>query len=166
MASPAQTVSFQRGDWVWRAYPPVSGGKLLYRNRGPWLVLAKTGPVTYKIQRHAEAGPEIVHVDKLLLYQADFGKISRAGYRILNSQGIESLGCKFVTMCCLIQNPSKFLTSLQKMRLVSLSPTQKTGPNPQRPAVRCTSPLHTQCKPVPSYTNDMASPDCLFQALC
>ena len=63
---------FGRGDWVWRVYPPVSGGKLRYRNRGPWLVLAKTGPVTYKIQRHARAEPEFVHVDKLLPYQADF----------------------------------------------------------------------------------------------
>ena len=37
-----------------------------------WLVLAKTSPVTYKIQRHARAEPEFVHVDKLLPYQADF----------------------------------------------------------------------------------------------
>ncbi len=35
-------------------------------------MLAKTGPVTYKIQRHARAEPEFVHVDKLLPYQADF----------------------------------------------------------------------------------------------
>ncbi len=65
-------MNFQRGDWVWRTYPPVSGGKLHYRSRGPWLVLAKTGPVTYKIQHHAEVDPEIIHVDKLMPYQADF----------------------------------------------------------------------------------------------
>ncbi len=35
-------------------------------------MLAKTSPVTYKIQHHARAEPEIVDVDKLLLYQADF----------------------------------------------------------------------------------------------
>ncbi len=52
--------------------PPVSGGKLRYRNRGLWLVLARTSPVTYKIQRHARAEHEFVHVDKLLPYQADF----------------------------------------------------------------------------------------------
>ncbi len=57
---------------MWHVYPPVSGGKLRYRNRGPWLVLAKMGPVTYKIQRHARAEPEFIHVDKLLPYQADF----------------------------------------------------------------------------------------------
>ncbi len=38
-------------------------------------MLAKTGPVTYKIQRHARADPEFVNVDnychKLLPYQAD-----------------------------------------------------------------------------------------------
>ncbi len=68
----SQSAVFRRGDWVWRIYPLVSGGKLRYRNRGPWLVLAKTGPVTYKIQRQARAEPEFVHVDKLLPYQADF----------------------------------------------------------------------------------------------
>ena len=57
---------------MWRVYPPVSGGKLRYRNRGPWLVLAKTSSVTYKIQHHAKAEPEFVHVHKLLPYQADF----------------------------------------------------------------------------------------------
>ncbi len=31
-------------------------------------MLAKTGPVTYKIQRHPQADPEIVHVDP------DFGE--------------------------------------------------------------------------------------------
>ncbi len=36
-------------------FTPVSGGKLRYRNRRPWLVLAKTSPVTYKIQCHARA---------------------------------------------------------------------------------------------------------------
>ncbi len=35
-------------------------------------MLAKKSPVTYQIQRHARAEPKIVHVDKLLLYQADF----------------------------------------------------------------------------------------------
>ncbi len=35
------------------------------------MVLANTSPVTYKIQCHARAEPEIVHVDKLRLYQAD-----------------------------------------------------------------------------------------------
>ncbi len=35
-------------------------------------MLAKTSPVTYKIQRHARADLEFVHVDKLLPYQADF----------------------------------------------------------------------------------------------
>ncbi len=87
-------VSFQRGDWVWRMYPPVSGGKLRYRNRGPWLVLTKVGPVTYKIQRHAEADPEIVHVDKLMPYQADFGEelqrwlqdTETTGHRVIGTQ--------------------------------------------------------------------------------
>ncbi len=37
-------------------------------------MLAKTGPVTYKIQRHPQADLEIVHVDKLMLYYPDFGE--------------------------------------------------------------------------------------------
>ncbi len=35
-------------------------------------MLAKTGPVTYKIQRQSQADPEIVHVDKLMPYYPDF----------------------------------------------------------------------------------------------
>ncbi len=37
-------------------------------------MLDKLSSVTYKIQRHAGAEPEIVHVDKLMPYQADFGE--------------------------------------------------------------------------------------------
>ncbi len=37
-------------------------------------MLAKTGLVTYKIQRHPRADPEIVHVDKLMPYYPDFGE--------------------------------------------------------------------------------------------
>ncbi len=68
----SRTVKFQRGDRVWRVCPSVTGGKLHGRNKGPWLVLAKTGPVTYKIQCSAGAKPELVYVDKLLSYHADF----------------------------------------------------------------------------------------------
>ncbi len=70
---PNRIVRFHRGEWVWRAYPR-QGGKLRYTNRGPWLVLAKTGPVTYKIQRHPQADPENVHADKLMPYYPDFGE--------------------------------------------------------------------------------------------
>lgn len=35
-------------------------------------MLAKMSPVTYKIHRHSGVEPEIVRVDKLLPYQADF----------------------------------------------------------------------------------------------
>ncbi len=46
----SRNICFQCGDWLWRVYPPVSGGKLRYRNWGPWLVLANVSSVTYKIQ--------------------------------------------------------------------------------------------------------------------
>ena len=79
--------------------PPVSGGKLCYRNQGPWLVLAKTSPVTYNIQRHARAEPEIVHVDKMLPYQADFDEELHSwlhgeesdGQRIAETQTTDSI---------------------------------------------------------------------------
>ncbi len=70
---PNRIVQLHHGEWVWRAYPR-QGGKLRCTNRGPWLVLAKTGPVTYKIQRHPQAEPDIVHVDKLMPYYPDFGE--------------------------------------------------------------------------------------------
>ncbi len=37
-------------------------------------MLAKTGPVTYKIQRHPKADLEIVRVDRLMPYYPDFGE--------------------------------------------------------------------------------------------
>ena len=37
-------------------------------------MLAKTGPITYKIQRHSQAEPDVVHVDKLMPYYPDFGE--------------------------------------------------------------------------------------------
>ncbi len=70
---PNWIVRFYHSEWVWRAYP-CQGGKLRYTSRGPWLVLAKTGLVTYKIQRHPQADPKIVHVDKLIPYYPDFGE--------------------------------------------------------------------------------------------
>ncbi len=70
---PNRIVRFHCGEWVWRACPR-RGGKLRYTNRRPWLVLAITRPVTYKIQRHPQADPEIVHVDKLMPYYPDFGE--------------------------------------------------------------------------------------------
>ena len=64
-------VRFHRGEWIWRVYSH-QGGKLRYTNRGPWLVIAKTGPVVYKIQHHPQAEPDILHVDKLMPYYLDF----------------------------------------------------------------------------------------------
>ena len=37
-------------------------------------MLAKVSPVTYRIQCHAGAKPEVVHVDKLMPYQPNFGE--------------------------------------------------------------------------------------------
>ena len=45
-----QTLKFQRGDWVWRAYPKLQPGKLRPKNTGPWLVLGRQDETGYKIQ--------------------------------------------------------------------------------------------------------------------
>ncbi len=45
-----------------------------YTNRGPLLVLAKTGTVTYKIQHHHQSEPYLVHVDKLIPHYPDLGE--------------------------------------------------------------------------------------------
>ena len=53
---------------------PSARRQAALHNRGPWLVLAKTEPVTYKIQRHPQAEPDVVHVFKLMPYYPDFGE--------------------------------------------------------------------------------------------
>ncbi len=50
-------------------------------------MLAKTGPVTYIIQRPARAEPEFVHVDKVLPYQADFEEELRSWLQGEESDG-------------------------------------------------------------------------------
>ena len=61
-------VSFKRGDWVWKIDPLKRVGKLHVKNLGPYLVIAKTGPVNYQIQENENARLSIVHVDKLYPY--------------------------------------------------------------------------------------------------
>jgi len=68
-----QDLQFRRGDWVWREYPRLGPGKLLHRNVGPWLVLARMDDTNYRIQRDAEADSTVVHVDRLSRYFPDFG---------------------------------------------------------------------------------------------
>ncbi len=52
-------------------------------------MLAKVRPVTYRIQCHAGAEPEVMHVDKLMPYQPDFGEELESWLR-----GEESGGCR------------------------------------------------------------------------
>ena len=92
------TLVFNVATGFWRVYPPVSGGKLGYKNRGPWLVLAKVSPVMYKIQRHAGAEPKIVHVDKLMPYQPDFGEELESWLRDEESGGCRVKGRKLLCL--------------------------------------------------------------------
>ena len=63
-----RSVQFERGNWVWRSYPQLKPGKLLKKNKGPWLVLTKIGEVNYRIQATPDSKPTVVHVDKLIRY--------------------------------------------------------------------------------------------------
>ena len=70
----SRDVHFKRGDWVWKVMPQLRPGKLYKKNEGPWLVLARTGPVNYRIQRRPKASAKVVHVDKLSQYHPDEGE--------------------------------------------------------------------------------------------
>ncbi len=62
-------------------------------------MLAKTGPVTYKIQRNAEADPEVIHVNKLQPYQTDFGEELQSWLQDSESTGYGVIGthtCDYV----------------------------------------------------------------------
>ncbi len=55
-------------------------------------MLAKVSPVTYRIQCHAGADPEVVHVDKLMPYQPDFGEELESWLRDEESGGCRAKG--------------------------------------------------------------------------
>ena len=61
-------VSFRAGDWVWRVDSVSKSGKLHPKNLGPYLVVEKAGPVTYRIQAAPEGRVATLHVDKLYRY--------------------------------------------------------------------------------------------------
>ena len=54
-------------------------GKLHPKNVGPYLVLEKTGPVTYKIQEAEGARESIMHVDKLYPFPPEEGQVMVSG---------------------------------------------------------------------------------------
>lgn len=53
------------GDWVWRWYKPLTENKLNFPFMGPYLVVAKIGEVTYKIQGNSGARIISIHVDHM-----------------------------------------------------------------------------------------------------
>ena len=61
----AQNRSFSVGEWVLRWYPPAHTDKLNNPYIGPYLVIDKLGPVTYKIQKSRVSAPITAHVDDL-----------------------------------------------------------------------------------------------------
>ncbi len=113
-------------------------------------MLAKTGPVTYKIQCYAVDDPETIHVDKLLPYQADLGEELQSWLQDIESTGhlVLKPELKLVTLCHLNQKPSQFLAPTLKMRLASLGQTQQAVPTQ---TLKMKNPLCQICHP------DMAS---------
>ncbi len=68
----AVTQTYSPGEWVLRLYPPgTSRSKLNYHYIGPYLVIRKTGEVTYEIQLSPQAPTVVVHVDHLKPYEGD-----------------------------------------------------------------------------------------------
>ena len=63
-----RSVSFVRGDWVWKVDSVFHAGKLHEKNKGPFLIVSRTGPVTYETQETDGGRKSIVHVDKLYPY--------------------------------------------------------------------------------------------------
>lgn len=62
---------YQRGDWVWRWYPPLANQKLTLGWTGPFLVLKRLSETTYSIQKAAEKPVINVHVDHMKPYQGE-----------------------------------------------------------------------------------------------
>ena len=67
----AKQRNFEPGSWVLRLYPPLERDKLNPKYTGPYLVLEKTGEVTYRIQRSETSQPVVVHIDQLKQYIYD-----------------------------------------------------------------------------------------------
>ncbi len=55
-------------------------------------MLAKVSPVIHRIQRHVGAEPEVVHVDKLMPYQPDYGEELESWLRDEDSGGCRAKG--------------------------------------------------------------------------
>ena len=66
--------SFIPGEWVWKIDSVAKVGKLHNKNLGPYLVIAKTGPVNYQIQGTPEGRLSTLHVDKLYKYTPTEGE--------------------------------------------------------------------------------------------
>ncbi len=63
-----QTTSFQHGDWVWWGYQPVSAQRKTSQQRS-LAGISQNWPCYRQ-----DPAPKIVHVDKLLPCQADYGE--------------------------------------------------------------------------------------------
>ena len=66
-----RVANFCKGDWVWKVDSVLRPGKLHNRNLGPYLIINKSGPVTYEIQASSEGRKSTIHVDKLYPYRPE-----------------------------------------------------------------------------------------------
>jgi len=85
---------FQKHDWVWYFYPRKRTGKSMKWQKlytGPFLVLAKLGPVTYAIQKSLRADPLIVHVDKLKLFEGPAPRSWLTPYTMATAEAEENV---------------------------------------------------------------------------
>ena len=60
---------------MWKVDSVFHAGKLHEKNKGPFLIVSRTGPVTFEIQETEGGRKSIIHVDKLYQYVAEDGEV-------------------------------------------------------------------------------------------
>ena len=88
-----RTASFHRGDWVWKVDSVFHAGKLHKKNKGPFLVISKPGPVNYEIQESKHGRTSIVHVDKLYPYSPEVDEVMTSWLKEIPLQSDVSCQC-------------------------------------------------------------------------
>ena len=80
---------YQRGDWIWRWYPPTAAVKLGLGWVGPYLILKRITSLEYKIQKDQQSRSFTVHVDDMKPFEGLRHPVSWLDLDTFNEQPIE-----------------------------------------------------------------------------
>ncbi len=105
-------------------------------------MLAKVSPVTYRIQHHAGAEPETVHVDKRMLHQPNFGEELESWLRDEESGGCRAKGTQ-IPMPALPETPPE----------VAGEPSIKVHSSPHDPGPESYSGTDSEDEPSESFAS-------------